>query len=128
MLHSNHCVCVCCLQAKGGKDKGPAVSSHNNEKDFARRADAYNKLRQEDKEDLEIKITAAKELWELQQAEAAEERARQEAEARTLRARRRRAKEALAATGALGETGAHVCVCMCVCVCMDVQVQIGAWV
>ena len=36
-----------------------AVSGHNNPKDFSRRLDGWNKLRQEDTDDLAIKVGGA---------------------------------------------------------------------
>lgn len=92
--------------AKGAKEKPIVVPGHNNERDFARRMDAWTKARQEDDEDLAVRVAAAEQRWAAQQAEEAEQRRKAEAEASTLRARRRRAREqALAATAALATGG-----------------------
>ncbi|KAL6753539.1 hypothetical protein V8C86DRAFT_2725244 [Haematococcus lacustris] len=81
--------------------KGASQSlSHNNDKDFARRMEAWARMKADDAEELSAKVAAVTHTWARVRAEAAQERARAAAEAATLRAKRRKAKEAAAAAAA----------------------------
>ncbi|KAF5836503.1 hypothetical protein DUNSADRAFT_5889 [Dunaliella salina] len=85
-----------------GQDKVPVPQSHNNEKDFARRLEAWNRLKADDQEEMSAKTQAAQQVWEYRRSLAAEAAAAAHAEASTLRAKRKRAKaqEAAAARAA----------------------------
>jgi hypothetical protein len=51
---------MCLCAGKGGKDKGgQGEVSHNNEKDFARRMDAWAKMKAEEAEDLNTRVGGA---------------------------------------------------------------------
>ncbi|GAX86033.1 hypothetical protein CEUSTIGMA_g13448.t1, partial [Chlamydomonas eustigma] len=88
---------------KGGaaKEKPVTVNSHNNEKDFQRRLDAFSKIKTEEADDLQAKVNASQQRWAQHQLELEEMRKREEAEANTLKAKRRRARmESTAAAAA----------------------------
>lgn len=91
-------------QAKG-KDKGVSVQSHNNDKDFQRRMEAFIKLGAEDEAELAEQVAAVQERFEALAAAAAAERAAAEAEASTLRAKRKKAREMAAAAEAAAGGG-----------------------
>jgi len=85
-----------------GQDKAPGPQTHNNEKDFVRRLEGWNRLKADDQEEMSAKTLAAQQVWEYRRSLAAEAAALAHTEASTLRAKRKRAKaqEAAAARAA----------------------------
>ncbi|KAG1662272.1 hypothetical protein FOA52_002161 [Chlamydomonas sp. UWO 241] len=92
--------------SKGGKASAvPLVPGHNNEKDFARRWEAWGKGRAEEAEDLALRTSVARARWGRRRAAAAAAEEAAAADAASLKARRRRARLEVLSTAASESTG-----------------------